>query len=145
MRPDNRPDNPTSSSSYRLFISVRIKTAFRQKFELHFCPDALPEVEEHIRDLLIERIPLIIRVERREIGVRIAFVVLGAEPVEAGDHDMRRTDFVQKPERDDDGIVEMLPAALDDKIVVDNDLIRISLGLDVGKQDLSDSAEQFRM
>ena len=58
---------------------------------------------------------------------------------------MRRTDFVQKPERDDDGIVEMLPAALDDKIVVDNDLIRISLGLDVGKQDLSDSAEQLRM
>ena len=67
----------------------------------------------HLLDFRVELRPAVVGVQRRQGGVGIAGIVLGLEPIKPGDGHALDAKAVKQPERTDDRIVEVFPAALD--------------------------------
>jgi hypothetical protein len=91
----------------------------------------LTEIGEHLDNLLVEGIPLVAGVQRRQEGIGITFVIDVLETVEAGDGGTLQTQSVNEPEGADGGIVKMSPSSLDYIIETDDELTLIGFVLDV--------------
>ena len=113
------------------YSGLPVKIAWRDKADIHSTADRLPEVPEHAQDFFVQLVPFVVRVQRRKIFIRIAFVVPGPEAVKAGYENIRDAENVKQTESRNYGIVKMRPAAFDDTVIVHDALVFIRRSLNI--------------